>query len=799
MSISTTIPASSSPTDVSDLWAMAYLFKANWTTNNITHSTFQTVVTQSRNAGEVRRGLMSVPRLTSSGELIATGRSEVNRLISMLKRTSRCRSLFPLYSDQTELSVSTASGASVIGCDTTNRRLFAGNRIVIVRAERTPGVSAFNVRTISSLTSNSITLDTATDINLLAGDFIFPLFEARLFYNFKASVVTDRTASIKVDAVESTGDMQVGYITQPGTLPSGFSTYNDLPIFEVDVDFSQSIALSISQYGQLVNIGIDTIPTVYGDRPVESFDLPITAHDRATAFKYLSFWQSRGGKLFPFYAASPLTEFTPLTLAVGADSLDIVAEGEEIDWSMRPLLAFVLKDGTTVIREITDVSRTGAVDTLSFDAVEDLTLAMVERVATGRLCRFNVDEQIETWQTVNVMQTVFSLIELLNEEDVTVEDLTLLTSSDLVVDTAVRCIDGMTAGDTYYQATLCDGTLVDVWLLNTGQTLPYEFKIVDDPEGDICYKIPVTAFPQHVPGTIPAAIIQGTCCAGNDAFFPECYELTGTSLTSLASFQSHFDQRAELLGAGTFDTSGDDIDGAVNWLIDYCGAFVDRSTVSTGSSDESDGFGLAWTDVTFKAAAGITGSSGWTLADVANGLRQLLYTSSTISKSDQHGYHANEIDPSDFATAKADAIAAWTDTGLSGNEVSWNSVWGAGYQVEIAGVSHKYYVSRSFPFDADITFGIYTRSVYDSRGYGTPVPPDTDTFDANGTGVSQDTWNNVGYKTVTAGASNPTTSTFGSTALPAEADDPVEPSGHLRGFGITSGKSVIRWHFTCVH
>lgn len=483
MSISTLIPVGTLPADPSDVWALAYLFSSDWSDGVTTRSSFITSISRAKSVAEQRWGLTEVPRVVCSCKLQAFTRAEVNQLQSFLKRAAQSASLFPLFSDQSELTASATIGATVISCVTTNRRLFAGNRLVILSQDGT-----FEVATIISKSTIAVTLSAALSNPFQIGDLVFPLFESQIYFNPSGNVITDNVAVISLEAVEITGGTQMGGFTPVGTNPTGMNTYLGYPVFVPDTDYGDQINFAQLRYGQMTNSGIGAIPTAYGERAVDQYTLPVTATKRSMAGDLIGFFHSRGGQLFPFFILSPLTEFTPASeVSESFDSIDILAIGQSFDWMFRNYVGFGLTDGSAEVRALNSVVRSTredgtVVDTLNFDAVDGLSLSVIDKLTVARFARFSSDEMVETWTTTEVMKSSFEVVELLREGPISIENLVPLSSSNLEI-TVTLCA-ATQAAPTYYQAVDCDGNLVDVWLLNTGQTLPYEFRTIDDAPGN---------------------------------------------------------------------------------------------------------------------------------------------------------------------------------------------------------------------------------------------------------------------------------------------------------------------------
>jgi len=441
MPISTLIASGSTP-QVDDLWAIAYLFKAEWGTEILVTNEFRTTIEESLSDAEQRRGLRSTPQRTVSFGLLAHTREQIANLQSLSIRTGISRNLFPLASDISFLTAAATSTDTVL-CDTADRRFSAGIRVVVFSPTSEPEIETWEIAEIYSLDGTSISMTENLTNNYPAGAGVIPLFEAGLILTSSGDILTDNTARMSIEALETTGKM-LPVVNAIGTNPTSFPTHASLPILNV-LPHYEEMGWGTSRKGSLLASGLGSIATAHGTRGSRTRSLPFIASTRAEAFALLRFFESRGGSLHPFWLPDPLTEFTATGVTGGGSGIVLTSVGLSYDWTFRPFLAIELNDGTTYVRGVDEVVRNAGQDTVTFDSsIGGLSLSDIRRVASAIKCRFASDEMKELWASNHVMRTAFDVIELTNEKSVTISNLVKLTSSDLATAHSIGNCEGFT-------------------------------------------------------------------------------------------------------------------------------------------------------------------------------------------------------------------------------------------------------------------------------------------------------------------------------------------------------------------
>lgn len=423
MTISSTIPVSSTPTMEEHLWAMAYLFRSTWQEGIVTSTRYETSIEMASDGGEKRVGLRDRGILSIQASFTASTQTEVMRLRMLAQRLGKARSLFPAYSDISRLLEPAEVGTELV-CETEHRRFAPGQRVIIFRdgQEEELGQESdqFDVIEISAVSPTGITLQSPVTRPWARGTIVAPLIEARLTIDPTGKVMTDGVATLSVRAVEATSEAQLAS-------PTGgdFHTYQDLPIFPDRIDYSNVEWGPISHVSS-ETLNIDLIEETIGSRPRQRYAVQVSSESREKAWEVVRFFHRCKGSLKPFWMLSPMSEYSG-TLT-DKETLETPIVGPLNDWSFRPFVGIRYKDGTLAVRSVQSVVRGAATDVVTFD--DDFpSVSDIERICIASLCRFDTDELVETWVTDSVMSTTLVAVELLEEKEVSIPNLTILEST----------------------------------------------------------------------------------------------------------------------------------------------------------------------------------------------------------------------------------------------------------------------------------------------------------------------------------------------------------------------------------
>lgn len=410
---STLVPAETAAV-ATDLWALSYLLKADWSGGMVLRSAYATDISPAVSDGEQRRGLLGKPQRLLECDLKSMDQGLLLGLQAAMDRMGSAKTLGPLYCDQSTATLAVGALDTVINCDISYRRFTTGARIAVFN----PDTGAFAAGIVQALAVGTITLTAPIGAAMPVGCLVFPLMECRLNLETSGEILAESVIRFKVTFAELPGPWSLDTGQGIGSVPGGFDSYLGYPILSTPYDYNRAMSTTVRRSGNYVATGVSQHVDIQGDRPRRLFKVPYTFGDRASAWLHFRFFHGRGGRLFPFWVASPTNDYQIVAFTAGGVQVRAVAA--EIDWLTRPYIALVKADGTVQIRTITNVVRAGTVDTLTLDSVFDSTGPQV-RLTTARLMRNNSDELAEEWLTDSVAQTQQEFLEVVRESDVTIE------------------------------------------------------------------------------------------------------------------------------------------------------------------------------------------------------------------------------------------------------------------------------------------------------------------------------------------------------------------------------------------
>jgi hypothetical protein len=393
------------------------LFMHNWTDEATLENSWLTDVQQGGADGaEERRGLSLKPTRTVNLQWTMEGIDECDRLLLALRKVSKGTFQVPLYPDQIELAVGASSGTRVLTFDPTQRRFFAGGRVAIVRRSSGMVPIISQISQVFTQTTSSLTLTDDLTFNVIPGDIIVPMIDVEAVLTPSIHFDMSYGGSVKMTVVEVSGASQLP--AHDSDNPVGFDSYRNKPIFDINPNWIQGFDMGFDHQGERYTAGRAANTYLVGDRSrlVTNF---FFMFDRNDAWDIVQFFDTRRGRLRSFWMVDQDQLWLPVSTS-GTTFLDVDPLGdfdmfvEDMDY-----VGIVLKDGTTIIREVVTIEETLGIWRIT--PIEDFPVFDpndVVRVARARIVRFDADAMQESWANDNVMTTRLGFIECLNEMDV---------------------------------------------------------------------------------------------------------------------------------------------------------------------------------------------------------------------------------------------------------------------------------------------------------------------------------------------------------------------------------------------
>lgn len=412
MSVPSTTTPIETPASANDLWSMALFFEPDWKRKIVVRTAWSTDITAAKSDAEHRRGLVGRPSRTIEATFTSMSRAELLGTQALIQRSGNARWLIPLYPDQTKV---VNGGSALIQCSpgTRNfRRFVPGGRVAIYD----PQTKQYEVATVSFPLADSLILTSTLTGTYGTNALVYPLIEAKVVLEARGSHITDIHSEVKLEASELPGPWCLDASSSLGGNPAGFATREGYPILRVGLgpNFAQRNEFGLRRTGNYAQSGISQTVDVYGPRMRYTRGLNFSPLQRPDFWSMMQFFDSRGGRLFPFWVASPSSDYE--VVALGSNTIQVKAVGAEIDWDFRPYVGITYRDGSVAVREITGVVRASGVDTLTLDST--FSGSNISHIGLAHLMRFDSDELVEEWSSTDACAIDVDVIEVVNEKEV---------------------------------------------------------------------------------------------------------------------------------------------------------------------------------------------------------------------------------------------------------------------------------------------------------------------------------------------------------------------------------------------
>lgn len=445
------------PTSPNDLWEPWILQSHDWAEGVTVGTRWPVTITKSRSDSEQRFLLTTKPRRRVTLRFHAwggrfplfpnpgvPGETEIGNLRQIMQRYANARVLVPLPSDRSrlnpvDLDVRRPDG---FGWDSPNgkfghRRYFPAGRMLFTDLIADPSklyttqqpYAQLDWRTIASVSSTQLLTDSGEGVLPVmgtGGHHVWPALEGELMLDSLMVMETSEHALYEVTVLETPGASALDAVVDAGAVPTGASSYDGLPIFDVSVNWATDRpTAALMRAGDRRTIGLDHELQLYGDKARWIIGQNQLELSRAAAWRMLEWWDSRRGQTLPFWILSPSADF-PLygqPSDLPADTINVGMTGlQDVDWTYITHIGAIAADGTFRIAKIASVvdwpQANPPYSQITFEAGQwPDELVNPRRVTIAHKVRFNQDEFEERWITDEAMETDLSFVEIPNERD----------------------------------------------------------------------------------------------------------------------------------------------------------------------------------------------------------------------------------------------------------------------------------------------------------------------------------------------------------------------------------------------
>lgn len=407
------------PTVIADPFANTVhplISESNWRGTFTDETIWQTAISKSQTTGsEEREGRVSRPTRILSTLISGLNREEVARLLANAYSMAGSRYPAAIYSDFT---FATNSSTTTISCDTRWRRFFIGQRVAVLPANYSLSATFLQAQigTIASVTSGTITFEFALDTACAIGDLILPLMDSEISLSQEMDGVTDWVAEWQQECVELSGNSTLPGLSEEDVHHLGMEYFQGLPIFDIAPNWRDRIKVGIARDGSAVQSGNTSIVSPDGGAYL-TFAGSFEEYDRKSIWRSARFFDSRKGRLRPFWTPNPLTLFQVTAID---DSVGFFIKYPTTRTHLQPFLRKVwieFADGRTKLYSVTGTS--DSVDGILVNVNDDLLAyaspADLVRVTSAHLCRFDQDSLKRTWFSDGICKFDLTYRSLLDE------------------------------------------------------------------------------------------------------------------------------------------------------------------------------------------------------------------------------------------------------------------------------------------------------------------------------------------------------------------------------------------------
>lgn len=393
-------------------------FAHNWADGLRLTQRYKTSISRgAESIAEERVQLLARPERTLEVRWTEQGLETIHGLLEQLKRSIQEEWAIPLYCDHACIIENASSGATSIKADFGRGRYFVNGNVLIRRFGHRFQTLEYQFNRIDSLFgSTQITLTDPLDFDVEASHAeIIPMMCVIPNLEFSISQHNDDTWDLTLAFVERGGPTALPPIGSG--LPSGFNSYREIPILRPWHDYHSPLSITYRREGEIVEVGRGKVVNFRGEFWRQNHAFAMVA-DRAIGWDYIRFFDTRRGRLRPFWLIEQERLFTLANLTsnfIDVNPLGTFAEfQQDLDF-----FGFEMKDGTCYVREVINVQVVGGIWRVTTDvALPILDEADVRYAGRAYLTRMLQDSLEERWDHRNAVRLSVPTIRLLEEKDV---------------------------------------------------------------------------------------------------------------------------------------------------------------------------------------------------------------------------------------------------------------------------------------------------------------------------------------------------------------------------------------------
>lgn len=402
------------------------LFLHNWSKKVKLESAWNTdISSSSEDVSEERTALLQKPYRALSVNWNVKGKEESNAFLVEMRRLVDETTVVPLYQDATELTADAASGQAIVYSDFTVGRWFKDGPVIIVQYKKAAdGTQTTNLDFYEYAVIDSTFTDRLVMTGNLAQSFdasstiVMPLIKVHPQTKLRVRMINDNLLAVEAEFDEIYGETALPPLFTD--LPPNFESYGTYPVLSTVPDWSRGITQEMRREGSQNSLGRGRVVYQRGARARVMHSLRFR-EDRVGGWDLIRFFESRRGRLIPFWVVDFENVFTVALIAnpfvTVSSSLGTLADFQ----AEMSYIGLTMSDGTVLVRQALTIAEVGGAWRITIDEniPAGYTTADVVGFGRARLCRAENDALLEEWTTTNVVELSIPVIELLDENEVT--------------------------------------------------------------------------------------------------------------------------------------------------------------------------------------------------------------------------------------------------------------------------------------------------------------------------------------------------------------------------------------------
>lgn len=378
--------------------SLFFMADPNWADEIRVEHRFLTSVFRAHNMSETRKVLRHLPVRSMRATLVFHNKYLAGRFWSAIRGSVERISAVPWYPDKSTMTA--ASGASSVYCDTTYRRFQEGGYVFLVGGNPVAGTTYFEVVRILSVLPNELITFNPLENNYVSRDVVYPAFICRPSVEAPtATLWTDFKGFIDMQADEVYGENTL-LLENEGYTPT---IREGLPVLMATVTFTESPEQLIKIGGESSDSGRGTLVWTKGVPYVEQ-QITTVHKTKAECWDTLGFVNYIKGRGKSFWVRSEL-DFLEIVSTVGAESVTVVS--------------LYGAEGFGYLRYLWVEDSTGAFDIVGIAEIvgniiylETTSLSDISRIWQAHAVRMADDVFEEEYLTDSVMLATFTVQEL---------------------------------------------------------------------------------------------------------------------------------------------------------------------------------------------------------------------------------------------------------------------------------------------------------------------------------------------------------------------------------------------------